>query len=89
MHRFLSGNPWSDKVPAFLTASWDVAPDWSRPHTFTVIISGTANRGLLGESITPETQPSHYEAGPFAFDPKVHPLGDAWDKISQKEPPTP
>ncbi len=84
---FLSGNPWSNQ--GVLGTNPASEPDWGQPHTFTVIISGTAQFGLSGEPNPSATQSSHYEAGPFVFDPRVHPLGDAWDRISQKEPPTP
>jgi hypothetical protein len=72
---FLNGhNGWAGRDPFY---------DGSQMHTFTVSISGAATRGLLGENLSfPSTKTSHYEAGPFTFAPKVHPLGDAWDQTS-------
>jgi hypothetical protein len=73
------GSPWLKG--GYPYANHEAAFDWSLPHRFTVTIGGTAKRGLSGEPNTSPTKGSHYEAGPLFFDPKVHPLADAWDKF--------
>ncbi len=55
--------------------------DGSQLHTYAMAYT-PADQPQPGGPGNPSSQPRHYTAAPFSFDPKPHPLGDAWDRAS-------